>query len=83
MFDSIKKFVLEQGISLVLGIKQVGDVMSKVQAFLSGKKTYLVAVASILAIIIAYANGAMDSTAAIKAIIEAILAITIRAGVSK
>ncbi len=53
------------------------------QTWLSGKKTYLVAALAILGAIVAYANGNMDLTQAISAIVAAILACTMRAGVMK
>lgn len=56
--------------------------MEKIRKMLSGKKTYLVAIASILGAVIGFANGAslMD---ALQIIITAILGSTIRAGIAK
>lgn len=53
------------------------------QAWLSGKKTYLVAAAAILAALAAYAAGTMDTVQAVSAVVAAILACTMRAGVTK
>jgi hypothetical protein len=54
--------------------------MNKFRVWLSGKKTYLVSLSTILSAIILWVNGAdLDY----KLIIEAILAMTLRAGISK
>ena len=56
--------------------------LAKLKEFLVGKKTYLVSISAIIAVLIAITNNQMDLTEAIKNIIEAILAMTIRAGIS-
>ena len=82
MFDTIKDFLLNQVLTLVVGIKKVADILNKVKDFLSGKKTYLIAASSIIGILVAYSQGSVNAQDAIKSIVEAVLAMTIRAGVS-
>lgn len=79
----IKKFILNQIIGYVVNKKEVSKMLSKVRDFLSGRKTYLVAFSAILGVIIAWTNGSMSDIETVKAIIEAILAVTIRAGIQK
>jgi len=57
--------------------------MNKVQGFLKGKKTYLVALAAIVGVAIAWSQQDISNMDAIKAVVEAILACTIRAGIAK
>ncbi len=57
--------------------------MAAIKEFLAGKKTYLVAVGAILAAVVAWSQGTMDTTQLVEAVITAVLAMTIRAGVAK
>lgn len=57
--------------------------MDKIKEFFAGKKTYLIAVGAIIAVIVSWSTGGMDTFTAIKSIVEAVLAMTIRAGVAK
>lgn len=50
---------------------------------LSGYKTYIVAFGAMVAAFVAWSQGSMDSQALIKAVVEATLAMTIRAGIAK
>jgi hypothetical protein len=69
-------------LNLVLSIKQVAASLIKAKDWLAGKKTYLVGIASIVAIVLAYSQGDMSAAESIKAIVAAIMAMTIRAGVT-
>ena len=53
------------------------------RAFLSGKKTYLVSVGAIIAALVAWSQGTIETAQLVEAIIGAVLAMTIRAGVAK
>jgi len=64
-------------------IKGGKQMISTIKDFLSGKKTYLVALGAIIGVLVSFSNGSVEAVEAIKLIIEAILACTIRAGVSK
>ena len=55
--------------------------MDKIRQFLKGKKTYLIAAGSILATVVAWATGDMELPEAVKLIVAAVLAVTVRAGV--
>ena len=57
--------------------------MKTIREWLAGKKTYFVAVGAIIGAIAAYASGEIEAFAAIEAIVAAVLAMTVRAGVSK
>jgi len=83
MMNWIKKKLINLLVKYILNYWKGGDKMlSKIKAFLSGKKTYLISISAIIGILVAYSNGTLEIVEAIKAIIEAILAMTIRAGVS-
>lgn len=56
--------------------------IEKVRSWLKGKKTYISAVAAIIAAIIEFANG-VEASVVVQQIITAILAMTIRARISK
>lgn len=60
-----------------------GSMLDNVRTFLSGKKTYLVALASILGAVIAWVGGTIDTATLLKTIVELILAMTLRAGIGK
>jgi len=79
----IKKWVLGMIINNIVNRKGVKQMFEKIKAALSGQKTYIVALSAIIGVLIAWVNGTLTDVEAVKAIIEAILAITIRAGVSK
>jgi len=57
--------------------------MGKIKVFLAGRKTYLIGLAAILGAAIAWSQGQMETTQAVEAIIAAILAMTLRAGITK
>lgn len=59
------------------------EYLEKLRLFLSGKKTYLVAIAGIATALAAFANGQIDQTELVFAIFNALGLSTIRAGVSK
>jgi hypothetical protein len=48
--------------------------------WLQGKKTYVVAIGGIVAAIVAYTQGTIDTTALVGAILAGVLAMTIRNG---
>ena len=56
--------------------------IEKIREALMGKKTYLIAAAAIIASLIAFSEGA-DVSTTVQQIITAILAVTIRAGITK
>ena len=57
--------------------------MSTIKDFLGGKKTYLVAVAAIIGSVVAWLEGSIDMPTLAQSITAAILAATIRAGITK
>lgn len=57
--------------------------MNQINEWLSGKKTYIVALAGILAAIAAYASGELDLAQTIQAVLASLGLSTLRAGVSK
>ena len=57
--------------------------MQKVKGWLSGKKTYLVCAAAILAAVIAYSQDQVTLIQLIEAVLAAIGGMTLRAGVTK
>lgn len=79
----VKKIIFNMILNNMLKDKGVNSIMDKIKDVLSGKKTYLLAAASIIGIIVAWLNGSMDNVSALKALIEALFAMTLRAGVSK
>jgi hypothetical protein len=52
------------------------------RTWLQGKKTYIVGVGAIVAAVVAFTQGTIDGTQAVEAIVGAILAMTIRAGIT-
>jgi len=79
----LKKLFLNFLIKYVLSYVKEGKMLTKIREFLAGKKTYLTALTAIIGVLVAYANGSMEIAEAARTIIEAILAITIRAGIAK
>jgi VIT1/CCC1 family predicted Fe2+/Mn2+ transporter len=57
--------------------------LESIRQKLQGKKTYLVAVAAVLGIVIAWISGEQASDEAVKGVIAALLAMTLRAGIGK
>ena len=78
----VKRFLLKLLIKYVLDYVKEGKMLNKIKDFLAGRKTYLIGISAIVGVLIAYASGSMEIVEAVKAIIEAILAMTIRAGIS-
>lgn len=56
--------------------------MAKIQLFLQGKKTYLVAFSAILGFVIAWANGDITTSTMLQDCAGALLAMTLRNGMS-
>lgn len=56
--------------------------MTQLRMWLRGRKTYLVAAGAIIATVAAWAAGDIETAAAVQAIVGALLAATIRAGVN-
>lgn len=75
--------MINWGIKYLLNNKEVKKMFGKLKTLLSGKKTYLAAIVTILGVLISWVNGSVEDIEAIKLIIDAILAMTIRAGVAK
>lgn len=59
------------------------EAVEKIRSAIAGKKTYLVAAAAILGVVIAWSAGQVKDFDAVKLIVDAVLAVTIRAGVAK
>ena len=57
--------------------------MQKIKDWLKGKKSYLVAVGAILGVVVAWSAGEMGDLAAIQAVVAAVMAMTLRAGIAK
>lgn len=57
--------------------------MNKFREMLAGKKTYLVCASTILGGIIAWASGTIEAGELIRLSIEALIGITLRAGIAK
>ena len=57
--------------------------MNKIREFLSGRKTYIVGAGAIIAAVLAWTNGTLDNAQAIEAIVAALVAIFLRAGIAK
>lgn len=55
----------------------------KILEWLKGKKTYIVGISAIVAALASYATGNIESSEMIKLIVAAILAMTMRAGITK
>lgn len=55
----------------------------KILEWLKGKKTYVVAISAIVAAVASYASGTIEVGEMIKLIVAAIMAMTIRAGITK
>jgi hypothetical protein len=68
---------------IILKNKGVIALLDKIKALVDGKKLYILAIGSIIAIIVAWSQGAMDTATAIQKIIEALGAIFLRLGVAK
>lgn len=79
----LKKFVFNQVLSYVVNKEEAQKMMTTIKAFLAGKKTYIVAISAILGVVISWSNGSIGDAEALRSIIEAVLACTIRAGVAK
>jgi len=56
--------------------------MSAIREWFKGKKTYIVAIAAALAAVLGWAQGEMELPELAEALVVAILAMTVRAGVT-
>ncbi|MCK5602407.1 hypothetical protein KAR91_11070 [Candidatus Pacearchaeota archaeon] len=54
-----------------------------IREMLSGKKTYMIAIAAILGVVMAWGSGDMTAVEAIQSGVGAMLAMTMRAGIAK
>jgi len=79
----LRTWVIKFFISKQLKKEGVQKMFEKWREALAGKKTYIVGAAGILGAIAGWVSGSLTSDAAIKLIWEAILGMTIRAGVAK
>lgn len=77
----IKKFFVNMLLKHILSKEAVKKRMDNVKGFLQGKKTYIVAVGAIISVIIGWVSGSLTDVEAVKAIVEALLAMTIRNGI--
>ena len=57
--------------------------LEKIKLGLSGKKTYLVALGSIIGVVIAWTNGTISNEQAVDTLIQSVLAMTVRAGIKQ
>lgn len=64
-------------------MNKLSDKISDFRQWLKGKKTYLICAGAIIAVVIVWGDGDMTHYEAIKAIFEAVVGMTIRAGISK
>ena len=79
----LKKLIVKLLINHFVKKEGVKEMLSKIKDFLSGKKTYITAVIAILGAIVAWTSGDIKIAEAIKLIIAAITAMTMRAAVTK
>lgn len=80
----IKKKLIYLLLKYILDYWKGGNKMfTKFKEFLAGKKTYLVAISTIIGVLISWINGQIELAEMLRLIVEAILVITIRAGISK
>jgi hypothetical protein len=56
--------------------------MNSLRLWLQGKKTYVVAIGSIVAVIVAWVQGTTDTKTAVEMVVPLILAICLRSGIS-
>ena len=56
--------------------------MTAIRNWLMGKKTYVIAIGAVLAAVVAWTQGTLDNTQFVEAVIAAVLAMTLRAGVT-
>ena len=75
----LKRKILE--IVLKKALKKVFTM--KVKEWLSGKKTYLICIGTILGAVISWVSGEIELGKMIEIIVAAIIAITLRAGIAK
>ena len=57
--------------------------LSNIKDWLAGRKTYLIAAGAIIGVIVAWSTSEMTDLQAIEALVAAILAVTMRAGITK
>jgi hypothetical protein len=57
--------------------------LSGIREWLKGKKTYIGGVAAILGFVVAWSTGEITTPKLAEVVVEAILAMTVRAGVAK
>jgi hypothetical protein len=55
--------------------------MTAIRNWLMGKKTYVVGIGGLIAAVVAWTQGSLDNTEMVEAIVAALLAMTLRAGV--
>ena len=78
--NKFELFLLE---NIILKIGGVNKMIENIKSALAGKKTYLVALATIIGGVISWVNGIINTADLIQLIVSAILGCTVRAGVSK
>ena len=81
--DGLRSKVFYFGLKRILNTQEAVKMFDKARQAVAGKKTYLTAAVTVLGAVLAWANGTMGEIDAIKLIVDAILAVTIRAGISK
>ena len=70
-------------LKMFLNKKGVKEMLEKIQAAISGKKTYILMVLSIIGTIVAWSQNQIDTTKAIELIIASITGITMRGAITK
>ena len=70
-------------LKVILSREVVKKMLDKIKDLVSGKKTYILMVISIIGTIVAWSQGAIDTVKAVELIIAAITGVTLRAGVTK
>lgn len=67
----------------LLNKKAVKEMLEKIRVAISGKKTYIIMVITIIGTIVAWSQGQIDTQKAIELILAAIAGVTLRAGITK
>lgn len=76
--NCVESFVFKK--LLLVGMKKM---LENMRNKLKNKKTYLVGISAIIGAVIAWLNNAIDTNKLIELVVEAILAMTLRAGIAK
>ena len=81
--SNIRKLIVFRKIGNILQEEKTMETLERIKGLISGKKTYLLALGAVVGTVVAWTNGQVNDVDAIKQIWEALIATTIRAGISK